>query len=142
MAKELEMSTEETKTSKQCQANKQNGGKCEVTALSDSDFCFFHDPSTAAERKAAQSLGGKGNRMKTLDPGIPDVKIENASDMLALLYETINQVRKGLIDPRVANAVGYLANIAMRAVDLNDLNARIRRLESVLENPMALVGRR
>lgn len=136
------MSTEETKTSKQCQANKQNGGKCEVTALSDSDFCFFHDPSKAAERKAAQSLGGKGNRMKTLDPGIPDVKIQNGGDMIALLSETINQVRKGTIDPRIGNTVGYLANIAMRVVELNELEARIRRLESVLENPMALVGRR
>jgi len=126
-------------TKKLCKANTPDGSKCEAAALMDSEFCFFHDPSKAAERQAAQSLGGHANRMKTLDPGIPDVKIENAGDLLALLYETINQVRKGLIDPRAANAVGHLANIAMRAVELNDLNTRIRRLESVVGDRIALL---
>ncbi len=133
------MSIEETRTSKQCQATKQNGGGCEATALSDSDFCFFHDPSIAAERKAAQSLGGKGNRMKTLDPNTPGVKIQNSENIIALLAETIDQVRRGIIDHRVANAVGYLANIAMRAVEQNELEARMRKLESVFKDRMALL---
>lgn len=125
-----------------CKANKSDGSKCEVAALTDSEFCFFHDPSRAADRKAAQSFGGHGNRMKTLDPGVPDVKIQNSADTIALLSETINQVRKGLIDPRVANAVGYLANIAMRAAEQNELEARIRSLEALLANRMALVSGR
>ncbi len=120
-----------------CKANKSDGSKCEVVALTDSEFCFFHDPSSAADREAAQSLGGQGNRMKTLDPGVPDVKIQNSGELLALLSETINEVRKGVIDPRVANAVGYLANIAMRTLEQNQLEARIRSLEVMLENRMA-----
>jgi hypothetical protein len=126
-------------TKKLCKANTADGSKCEVAALTDSELCFFHDPSKAAERRAAQSLGGHAKRMKTLDPGIPDLKIENIGDLLALIYETINQVRKGLIDPRAANAVGYLANIAMRAVELNALDGRIRKLESIVEDRIALV---
>jgi hypothetical protein len=129
-------------TKKLCKANKADGSKCEVAALTDSEFCFFHDPSLTVDRKAAQSLGGHGNRMKTLDPGSPDVTIENSSDLIALLSETINLVRKGSIDPRVANAVGYLTNIAMRAVEQNVLEARIRRIESVLENRNPLVNGR
>lgn len=80
--------------------------------------------------------------MKTLDPGVPDVKIGNSGDIVGLLAETINQVRQGIIDPRIANAVGYLTNIAMRAVEQNELEARIRRLESLLENRLARVGGR
>ncbi len=129
-------------TRKLCKASKSDGSKCKVAALTDSEFCFFHDPSRTADRKAAQSLGGHGNRMKTLDPGIPDVKIQNSGDTIALLSETINQVRKGIIEPRVANAVGYLANIAMRALEQNELEARIRSLEANLENRMALVSGR
>jgi hypothetical protein len=49
--------------------------------------------------------------MRTLDESVPDVKIENSGDVTALLSETVNQVRKGFIDPQVANAVGYLANL-------------------------------
>src|ERR1700732_2323475 len=140
MAKELEMSTEETKPSKQCQANKQDGVRCEVTALSDSDFCFFHDPSTAAERKAAQSLGGKGNRMKTLDPGTPDINIENSRDLLALMNVTMSQVRTGIIEPRIATTLGYLADITMRAIKQNELEIRITRLEAALEKRIGSGG--
>jgi hypothetical protein len=127
-------------TKKLCKANKSDGSRCEVAALTDSEFCFFHDPSRAADRKAAQSLGGHGNRIRTLDPGVPDVRIQNSEDTVSLLSETINQVRKGVIDPRVANAVGYLANIALRAVDQNELEARIRKLESLLQNRMTVVS--
>jgi hypothetical protein len=125
-------------TKKLCKANTSNGTKCKAAAVTDSEFCFFHDPAGAADRTAAQSLGGHGNRMKTLDAGTPDVKIQNSGDTIVLLSETINQVRKGFIDPRVANSVGYLANIAMRAVEQNELEARIRKLEAVLEDRMAL----
>jgi hypothetical protein len=125
---------------KPCKATKPDGSKCEVAAQTDSEFCFFHDLSRAAERKAAQSLGGHGNRMKTLDPGVPDVKIQTSRDTVALLSDTINQVRKGIIEPRVANAVGYLTNIALKAVEQNDLEKRIVRLETLLENRIALAS--
>ncbi len=129
-------------TKRLCKASKSDGSKCEVAALADSEFCFFHDPSKTTDRKAAQSLGGHGNRMKTLDPRGPDVKIQNSADIIALLSETINQVLKGVIDPRVANAVGYLANIAIKAQEQNELEMRIRNLEANLENRMALVSGR
>jgi hypothetical protein len=128
------MSTEEMSTSKQCKAIKENGLRCEARVLSDSECCFFHDPTRAADRKAAQSLGGQGNRMKTLDPGTPDVKIENGRDLLTLLNVTMNQVRTGVIDPRIATTLGYLADITMRAIKQNELEMRIRRLESVSES--------
>ncbi len=35
-----------------------------------------------------------------------DVKVESGSEVVKLLSETINQVRRGEIDPRVTNAVG------------------------------------
>jgi hypothetical protein len=45
-------------TNNLCKASKQSGSRCEATRLSDSDFCYFHDPSRAAERREAQALGG------------------------------------------------------------------------------------
>jgi hypothetical protein len=72
--------------------------------------------------------------MKTLDPGTPEVKIENGRDLLTLLNVTMNQVRTGVIDPRIATTLGYLADITMRAIKQNELEMRIRRLESVSES--------
>src|ERR1700676_2111747 len=103
-------------TKQSCQGVTPDGSQCQAAALRNSDFCFFHDPSKDAERRESCAAGGRQNRMKTLDTATSDVKIEDCGDVVELLSETINQVRKGLIDPRIANSVGYLANIAVRVV--------------------------
>jgi hypothetical protein len=120
-------------TKQPCEGLKLDGTRCQAAALPDSDFCFFHDPSKEVERREAQAAGGRQNRMKTLDAGAPDIEIRNCKDVLALLSETINQVRKGLIDPRVANSVGYLANQVVRVLEQNDLEERIEKLEQLME---------
>jgi hypothetical protein len=120
------------KTVSQCKAKKPDGASCQSAALLGSDFCYFHDPAKAAERREAQALGGRQNRMKTLGTAAPDVKVKNCGDVVALLSETINQVRKGVIDPRVANAVGYLANVLIKAFEQDELETRIEKLEALL----------
>jgi hypothetical protein len=72
--------------------------------------------------------------LKTLNAAVPDVRVEDCGDVVALISETINQVRKGVIDPRVANAVGYLANVLIKALEQDELETRIERLEAILEN--------
>jgi hypothetical protein len=121
-------------TKRLCEGVKPDGLRCQAAALLDSNFCFFHDPSKVAERREAHSAGGRQNRMKTLDAGASDVKIKDSGDVVALLSDTINQVRKGLIDPRIANSVGYLANITVRVFAQEELENRIARLEKVLEH--------
>jgi len=122
-----------TPISKTCSATKTNQSNCQTTALPGSEFCFFHDPAKAEERREAQAKGGRQNRMKTLDPTAPDVKVEDCRDARALLVLTINQVLKGEIDPRVANTVGFLANILLKAMEQNMLETRIEQLEALLK---------
>jgi hypothetical protein len=116
-----------------CTARKPDGTGCKSSALPGSNFCFFHDPTKAAERREAQALGGRHHRIKTLDATASDVKVEDFGDVVALISEIINQVRKGVIDPRVANSVGYLANVLIKAFEQNDLEKRIESLEALLE---------
>jgi hypothetical protein len=61
------------------------------------------------------------------------VTVKDCGDAIALIAETINQVRKGEIDPRVANSVGFLANILIKAVDQVRLETRIEQLEALLK---------
>lgn len=119
----------------QCTGKTSDGKRCRASAVSGSDFCFFHDPAKAAERRAAQSSGGSQNRMKTLAADTPDMKVEDCRDVVRLIGETINQVRKGELDPRVANAVGYLANVLVKAVQQGDMEERIAELESLIKLP-------
>ena len=122
----------DTKT--QCKAAKPDGSSCQAATIPGSDFCFFHDPAKAPERRAAQSLGGSQNKMKTLSDAVLDVQVRDCEDVVRLLSETINQVRKGRIDPRVANAVGYLANVLIKAAEQGELEKRITEVEAVLKN--------
>jgi hypothetical protein len=118
---------------KTCSATKPDQSKCQAPALPGSEFCFFHDPSKAEKRREAQAQGGRQNRMKTLEDSAPDVKVKDSGDAIALISDTINQVRKGKIDPRVANSVGFLANILLKAVERNKLETRIEQLEALLK---------
>jgi len=118
---------------KSCKARKWDESRCQAAALPGSDFCFFHDPSQAAARREAQALRGRQNRMKILDADAPEVKVKHCRDVVAFMSETINQVRKGVIDPRVANAVGYLANILIKAMEQGQLESRIETLELLVK---------
>jgi len=73
--------------------------------------------------------------MKTLDASAPDINVEDCQDVVRLISETINQVRKGQIDPRVANAVGYLANVLIRAVEQGKMEERLSELEAIIKTP-------
>ena len=90
-------------------------------------------PIPAEKRKEAQAEGGRQNRIKTLEASTPDVKVGDSGDAIALISQTINQVRKGQIDPRVANSIGFLANILIKAVERDKLETRIERLEALLK---------
>ena len=119
---------------KSCTATKDDGTACGAAALPGSRFCFFHDPAKAAARRKAQSAGGLANKMATLPTNAPDVKVEDGADVVKLLGATINQVRRGEIDPRVGNSVGYLANIVLAATGQRELETRIAELEALVKN--------
>ena len=72
--------------------------------------------------------------MATLPADVPDVTVEDGADVVKLLGATINQVRRGEIDPRVANAVGYLSNIVLSATGQRELESRLEELETLVKN--------
>ncbi len=117
---------------RQCKGKKADGTRCQATVQAGADYCFFHDPDKAADRKDASARGGYHSRMKTLPENSPDVEVQSAADIIRLLSETINHVRKGGLDPRIANAIGYLANITLRAIEGGDVEKRLAELEAAV----------
>ena len=67
-----------------------------------------------------------------LPPETPDNPLRSTTDVSTLLSESINQVRRGQLDPRVANAVGYLASILLNALDQGLVEERLSRVEATL----------
>ena len=116
-----------------CEKIKSNGEKCRAMAKESSQYCFFHDPSVAEARKAAQRQGGQANGQEVLPADAADVPLHSGKDVAAFLAETINQVRKGRVSPKVASTVGYLSSLLMKALETTDIEERLARMEQVLQ---------
>src|SRR4051812_32349971 len=104
---------------RQCCHRRSDGGTCRAKAVSGSSLCFFHAPDRAADRLKAQKAGGRRNKVAALPTDTPDYDLKNVGDVVILLGSTINQVRKGQVDPRVANSVGYLSGILLKALEVD-----------------------
>ena len=63
---------------------------------------------------------------------VPDASLKNSLDVSVLLAESINAVRKGRLDPKVSNAIGYLAGILLRALEQGPTEERLAKLETIL----------
>ena len=125
-----------------CAQIHQSGKRCGGYAIAGSAYCFAHAPEQAAKRDAARRRGGQAGRMATLPASA--VTVRSLGDVVELVEATINDVRTGRVDVRIANSVGYLANVAIKAIAQSDLEARLEALESVLdpERRRAVVHRR
>jgi hypothetical protein len=69
-------------------------------------------------------------RVVPLDP----VPLDSPADVLALIAEQVNVVRSdGLAEPtEKARTLGFLASLALRAMESRDLTARLEAVERVL----------
>jgi hypothetical protein len=89
------------------------------------------------EYKRMQRAGGSQTLRQPLLP-LP-LRLRTAHDVLALIEEQVNAVRD---DPDVgtlerARAVGYLAGVALKAVEVADLSARVETVERILKRRKA-----
>jgi len=122
---------------RQCKQVKADGTRCRANAVNGSAYCFAHDPARAAERQAARQAGGRVGKTKVLGPDTPDVPLSSPMEVVALLGETINQVRRGDVDPKVANTVGYLSGVLIRALEAGDIEQRLAVLEAIVTHQEA-----
>ena len=126
----------------QCAHVRTNGEQCRGYAVTGSRFCFAHDPAQADKRDDARRRGGEAGKVEPLPESM--LTVRTMADVLELIETTINDVRAGRVDVKVANAVGYLANVSVKVIQQTDIEARLEALESVLEPERARLvsGRR
>jgi len=120
-------------TEEQCKALRAGSARCSAHRVTGSSYCYFHDPVLEEKRKAAQSAGGQRNKLTVLPSSTPDAKLQNAQDATKLLACTINQVRRGEIDPKIATTVGYLIALLMKAHDQSETERRLEALEFAIK---------
>ena len=80
----------------------------------------------------ARRKGGYARKSPTLPKNMPEFEIKGAEEVVHLLSVTINQVRRGEIDPRIANAVGYLSGIILKANEQGEIEKRLKQIEEIV----------
>jgi len=114
-------------TGTRCKAKNRKGEPCAAYALSGSDFCYWHDPERAEERRAARhgrKLGATG------DAG--PVTLDTVADVLPILADELTAVLSLEKSVSRARAVGYLAGVVLRAFEVSELQERVAALEAAI----------
>lgn len=115
-----------------CRFIKSDESTCQANAMKDSEFCYLHNPAiTDDEKKEAQAKGGRANSITITEP-LPPVKITDHKDVLHLITDTINQVRAGRLDTKIANSLGVLSSQALKAIELGELEGRLETIERLV----------
>jgi len=99
--------------------------------MDNKNYCFSHDPDSVEKKLLASSKGGLARVIK-VDVPLEVITIATPGDVVNLLASTINEVREGKIDPRVANTIGFLAGHLIRALEIAEVNRKIEEVHAVL----------
>jgi hypothetical protein len=119
------MKPEETPKKKpRCQFISKIGSRCQADPQTGKGYCFFHDPEQKKKQAEARKQGGEV-RTRQMEPEanarpcLPAVRLESSGDVFELMALTVNHLRCGQIDVRVAQVLAYLASLVLRALKAN-----------------------
>lgn len=117
-----------------CEFRKKDGSRCRANAQPANGLCVFHDPARIIDGHRARRAGGltRARPAAVLAPDTPDHPLGNMRDVALLLSLSINQLRRGQLDPRVANAMGYLASVLLKTLEIGRMEDRLAHLETVI----------
>jgi hypothetical protein len=115
---------------KKCESRKKNGERCGAA----NGLCVFHDPARVSEGRRARRAGGitRSQAAAVLPSDTPDHPLGDTNQVSVLLADSINRLRRGQLDPRVANGMGYLASILLKALESGRIEERLAHLEAVM----------
>jgi hypothetical protein len=102
-----------------------------MAPLTDSDFCFAHDPRRGRERAKARKLGGQNRRTPTTGP-LPVVKLRDVGSIQERLETTVAETIGQENSAQRSRTLGYLLGFALRALEVGEFEQRLARLEALL----------
>jgi hypothetical protein len=119
---------------KKCELWKKGGERCNADAQTGKRVCVFHDPNKASDGRRARRAGGitRSRAATVLQLDTPDHPLGDTNQVSVLLADSINRLRRGQLDPRVANAMGYLASVLLKALENGRIEDWLAHLEAVL----------
>lgn len=119
--------------SKRCKASNRDGSRCQAPGVTESGYCFWHDPARAGEVREARSKGGKTRSQGRVTVEGEDLPLESAADVKRALARIVNECRGGRLDYRVSNACFVGLSALLKALDQVDTEAELASLRAEIE---------
>jgi len=114
-----------------CKATTKSGKSCKANALKDKKYCLAHDPESKQKFKEITKKGGKVKRKVQVYLALIEFK-GDVREVLDLLADTINRVRSNQMPSRIANTIGYLAGHMIKALEMAELEDRLKKVERIV----------
>ena len=121
-----------------CAYLKDSGETCQGNAMTDTEYCYLHNPDIPLEEKRlAQTRGGEARTLTLIDP-LPEIDLNNPSDAIVLVSDTIKRVRAGQLDIKTANCLGFLTDKLLKAFEVARLNDKVEFIERIVLEKRAI----
>jgi len=112
-----------------CQATNRFGGSCGSNAMEDSIYCFSHDPAHAVRRQEARQKGGFLRKTPKAKVERDNCRLRSVEDVLNLLEETLADTTLQENSTSRTKALVSIALAALKALEIGELEKRLKELE-------------
>ncbi len=111
--------------------NTETQGSCNAFALTDSDYCFSHDPNNKEAKQQAVEKGGRAPKKIVLN--LPKVTIKTSADVINILEETINMVRSGEMPvSNPSNTIGFHCSHLLKAIEMSSIADKLETIDRLI----------
>src|SRR5712691_1304854 len=108
-----------------CIATSKNGSNCRARAIR-GNYCMAHAPELAGKREEARIQGGRNSAKMVRMARSGSEKFGPVYDVL---WEAMQEVRSGLLDPRQAQAMASVASVMVKVFEVGEMEERLSRIE-------------
>ena len=120
---------------RQCAFRLPSGEPCRAAPLHDSQFCLMHSPEHAQEVQEARRLGGLRRKREATVSGAYEFNGLDTVQGIRRILEIALLDTVGMENSISRNrTLAYLAQVALRTLEVGDLEERIAALEQVIQN--------
>ena len=117
---------------RKCKHIKTDGTPCGAYQMTGSEYCYLHNPDIADEEKRLAQVKGGTSKFLTVAEPLPLMKLETPQDAITLIADTINKVRAGKLDVRVANCIGVLSGHLIKAFETAQLKDKVEMIDRIV----------
>ena len=123
-----------------CRFQKANGEPCRATPMRGEEYCFWHHPEHAEAAAEARRLGGLRRRKEKITQGAYDFEgLQSVTQIRRLLEIAVVDTLSLESSIARSRALAYLVQMALKALEVGELEERLRALEQVTRPRMRTI---